>query len=196
MPTVTTCLGLSAIGVSGVIVSATIAVRGVSAREGSLFRRVNGAPDRWFLFVYVPMQFGTYITTPVLATIAWTTGRHTGAIAVFAAGTCSWVLAKIVKRIAARDRPQHALQHDVSLRGPHEGGSGFPSGHAATSMALAIVLGTMLGGWWWALVLVLAAVTAFGRMYVGVHLPLDLVGGAGIGSAVAGLTLLMAGTLG
>lgn len=187
---------LVGVGIGVVLVSAMRAVRGVSPREEATFHRVNGAPDAWFPFVFVPMQFGTYVTTPALATVAWATGRHTGAIAIFASGTGAWLLAKVVKRIAARGRPQHALQHDVVLRGPHEGGTGFPSGHAATSMALAIVLSVVLGGWWWPPLLLLAVVTAFARMYVGVHLPLDLAGGAGIGTAVAGITLLVVGTLG
>ena len=33
------------------------------------------------------------------------------------------------------------------------------------------------------------ATTAFGRMYVGAHLPLDLVGGAGLGLIVAGCVI-------
>jgi membrane-associated phospholipid phosphatase len=32
------------------------------------------------------------------------------------------------------------------------------------------------------------ATTAFGRMYVGAHLPLDLVGGAGFGLVVSAIT--------
>jgi undecaprenyl-diphosphatase len=95
--------------------------------------------------------------------------------------------------VAARGRPPHALGGEVRLRGPKEGGSGFPSGHAATSTALAVVLGVALGGWWWPILIGLAALTWFGRMYVGVHLPLDIVGGVGIGLAVAGVTLSVAG---
>lgn len=180
----------------GVLVwSGAMALRGVTSREERLFRTVNGAHDAVFAPVFVAMQFGTYATTPILAVTIWLSGRREEAVAVFAAGSAAWVSAKVVKKIAERGRPQHALDDEVRLRGPNEGGSGFPSGHAATSTALALVLGSLLGGWWWLLVLVLMLLTWYGRVYVGVHLPLDVVGGAGIGLVVAGITSLVAGAI-
>jgi undecaprenyl-diphosphatase len=128
----------------------------------------------------------------VLAAVMWLPGRRAEAVVVLSAGTASWLLAKAVKEVAERGRPQHALEAQVALRGPKEGGSGFPSGHAATSTALAVVLGVALGGWWAPVLVALAVLTWIGRIYVGVHLPLDIVGGAGLGVAVAGLTTLIA----
>jgi undecaprenyl-diphosphatase len=190
MPSVPVCLALVTLGAAVVVVSAQIAVRGVTAGEETLFRRANGSPDGWFPFVFVPMQFGTYITTPAIAGFLWVSGRHPGAVAVLATGTLAWVGAKVVKRIAGRGRPAHALAGEVVLRGPAEGGTGYPSGHAATSTSLAVVLGVALGGWWWPVLIALVLVTGFGRMYVGVHLPWDIVGGVGVGLVVAGIVML------
>jgi membrane-associated phospholipid phosphatase len=183
---------LVVVGLIALIGSGASAVRGVSPGEARLFRAVNRSHDAAFVPIVVAMQFGTYITTPIVAVVLWSTGRRGEGVALFAAGTSSWLLAKLAKEIVRRGRPQHVLHDDVRLRGPKEGGSGFPSGHAATSTTLAVVLGTVLGGWWWALVLALMVLTWLGRMYVGVHLPLDVVGGAGIGLVVAGLTFLIA----
>lgn len=186
-----TSIVLVLIGAALVVGSGALAIRGVSPPEEAVFRAVNGLSDAWLLPIFVPMQFGTYITTPVLAVLVWLTGRRAEAVTLFAAGTASWLLAKVVKRVAERGRPQHALEAHVALRGPKEGGSGFPSGHAATSTALAVLLGIALGGWWVPVLVALAILTWVGRIYVGVHLPLDIVGGAGIGVAVAGLTVLI-----
>ncbi|MGH3018144.1 MAG: phosphatase PAP2 family protein [Gaiellaceae bacterium] len=68
--------------------------------------------------------------------------------------------------------------------------SAFPSGHAATSFAAAVVLALALPALAPAF-LVLAAAVSFSRLYVGVHFPLDTVGGADLGLAVATALLLL-----
>ena len=67
----------------------------------------------------------------------------------------------------------------------------FPSGHAATSFAAATILTAFaprLAPAW----LALALAIGFSRVYVGVHYPLDIVGGAVLGVATA--LLLLAAT--
>ena len=73
---------------------------------------------------------------------------------------------------------------------PHDGS--FPSGHAATSFAAATVL-TLYLPRWAPLWILLAVAIGFSRVYVGVHYPLDVVGGAVLGVLVAtSLRLLVA----
>jgi membrane-associated phospholipid phosphatase len=71
---------------------------------------------------------------------------------------------------------------------PHS--AAFPSGHAATAFACA----TVIGCWSPRLALpafVLAAAIAWSRVYVGVHWPLDVLGGAALGVVVGSLLVLL-----
>lgn len=90
------------------------------------------------------------------------------------------------------DRPPAVLGGAVHVIGPAHTGHGFPSGHATTAFFVAglIALGFTSRLVFAAAVLV-ALVAAASRSVVGVHWPLDLLGGAFGGwlAAVAGLAL-------
>jgi undecaprenyl-diphosphatase len=66
----------------------------------------------------------------------------------------------------------------------------FPSGHSATSFAGAVVLGQFAPRYR-AVFYGLATAIAVSRVYVGVHYPLDIVGGALLGAAVGVTSLRM-----
>jgi undecaprenyl-diphosphatase len=72
------------------------------------------------------------------------------------------------------------------------GSLGFPSGHAAVAAALTFVVWRHLGPRWGAAALGVALIVMLGRMYVGAHLPLDLVGGAALGAVTAGVANVVA----
>ena len=83
------------------------------------------------------------------------------------------------------DRPRPPLRYPLPktlVPVPHD--ASFPSGHAATSFAAATMLSFAFPALAPAL-LILAAAVAFSRVYVGVHYPLDIVGGAALGALVA-----------
>jgi membrane-associated phospholipid phosphatase len=133
------------------------------------------------------MQAGTFGTVPATAVVLGLLGRRRLAAEVAVGGTAAWLLAKAVKPLGGRARPEGVLE-DVTTREHIAGDLGWMSGHTAVSTVLATTISSAHP----ALTLPLAAVvgtTAFGRMYVGAHLPLDLVGGAGLGLMVGGAIL-------
>jgi undecaprenyl-diphosphatase len=129
------------------------------------------------------MQAGTFGTVPAVATVVFLTGRRQLAAKVLVGGTLAWVGAKAIKPYGGRARPAGVLP-DVIIREGIEGDLGWVSGHTAVATTMAGILADDLPR----LRPVLAAVvvaTAFGRMYVGAHLPYDTVGGAGLGMMIS-----------
>jgi len=102
------------------------------------------------------------------------------------AGWASYALRQVI----GRERPPHRFTEPPPLVHVPVSDS-FPSGHAATSFACAALL-----AWLTPLpkvpLFVLAALIAYSRVYVGVHYPLDVVGGAALGLAVATALRLLA----
>jgi undecaprenyl-diphosphatase len=83
------------------------------------------------------------------------------------------------------DRPRPFVRYPepkILVPRPHD--ASFPSGHAATSFAAATILSFAFPKAAPAF-LVLAAAVAYSRVYVGVHYPLDVLGGAALGALVA-----------
>jgi undecaprenyl-diphosphatase len=104
------------------------------------------------------------------------------AIAVLAADG----LAGLTKAAVREKRPS---EPNALITIPHS--HSFPSGHTATAVAGAVVLSTLVPRLT-PLFVVLAAAVAYSRVYVGVHYPLDLVGGAALGAITALLLLAVA----
>jgi membrane-associated phospholipid phosphatase len=164
----------------------------ISALETDAFRLVNDLPSVPFGVVWVPMQLGNFLVVPAAVLAALAFRRFRLAIGLALAGVGVYALAKVVKHFVLRGRPDTLLD-DVIIRGATPHGLGFVSGHIGVVTALALVAFPWLPRWGrWAVVA--AAVLVFlTRMYVGAHLPLDMIGGAGLGLAVGGLVRLLLG---
>jgi undecaprenyl-diphosphatase len=88
-----------------------------------------------------------------------------------------------LKSVFDRQRPSLRYHEPEPLVTVPASGS-FPSGHAATSFAAATMLSFAFPRLA-PLLFVLALAVGFSRVYVGVHYPLDIVGGAVLGTLVA-----------
>jgi undecaprenyl-diphosphatase len=164
----------------------------VSGAEAAVFRVLNGTTVLPFVVVWPLMQLGNFAAVPAAALVAAAFRRWRLAVELLVAGAGVYVLAKVVKRIVVRGRPDSLLT-DVIVRGTPARGLGFVSGHAAVVTALLVVAWPWLNRPARIVCAVLAAFVCLARVYVSAHLPLDVVGGAALGLAVAGVVRLVFG---
>jgi undecaprenyl-diphosphatase len=165
----------------------------VPALEADAFHLVNGLPSLPFRVVWVPMQLGNFLVVPASVVAALAVRRWRLATGLAVAGGAAYVLAKVVKHYIPRGRP-NALLDGVVIRGSEAGGIGYVSGHIATATALVLVAWPWLPRWGRWAAAAAAAVVFLSRVYVGAHLPLDMIGGAALGLAVGGCVRILLGS--
>ncbi|TCL82163.1 MULTISPECIES: phosphatase PAP2 family protein [unclassified Rathayibacter] len=87
----------------------------------------------------------------------------------------------VIKRVVRRPRP---LGEGVEVRGTAPSKLSFPSSHASSTTAAAIVFAVMLPALWPLAVLVVL-VMLLSRLVLGMHFPTDVLAGAALGTLAA-----------
>jgi membrane-associated phospholipid phosphatase len=170
--------------VGGLAVAAALSVfrlDNISTVERTVSHGINHLSDGLNGPLEVVMLLGTFLAVPIVAAIALAFRRVR-----LASGLLAYGVAKIAKQSIRAGRPLDVFgSGEVIVRGAAQMGLGYPSGHSAVSAALAFGLLPYLPAryrWW---ILIVPLIVGFARVYVGAHLPLDIVGGWAIGIACA-----------
>lgn len=115
--------------------------------------------------------------------------REAGMQAAFALAS-SHAVVQLLKRTVSRARPRMPEGFAALVQPPDR--FSFPSGHAASSLSVALALAAVLPGAAAGALVALAIVVGLSRCYLGVHYPGDVLAGwvlAMLGLAAAGLLL-------
>jgi membrane-associated phospholipid phosphatase len=179
----------------GVLLLSAIPVHAdsLSDTEKSVFQAVNDLPSTIYpVPAWIFMQLGNFLVVPITALVALIARRFRMAATLAVAGLSTYVLAKVVKHFVERGRPSRFVP-DLHIRGAPSGGLGYVSGHVAVICALTVAAWPYLGRRARIALVALAGIVGLLRMYVGAHLALDIVGGAGLGVACGGLARLLFG---
>jgi undecaprenyl-diphosphatase len=137
------------------------------------------------------------ILVVVVLAVVYVVARNRSVLPVAAgavAASLAWGLAYAAKTIADRPRPYEVMA-GVVLRQQPAHGTSFPSSHTAVTLAVAIALVPFLARPFAAVGIGYAVLVGWSRVYLGVHYPLDVLAGAGIGMAAGGVIVLAAGTI-
>jgi undecaprenyl-diphosphatase len=156
----------------------------VGSAERVVFHAVNGLPGWLYRPMLVAQYLGVLAMPLVVAVGALAFRRWRLAAALVLVVPLKLAAEKVVKQLVQRERPGTTVP-DALLRGVHPGGLSFVSGHAIITLAIAGLLALVLPRRWAIVAFVLAALNAVARVYLGAHNPLDVVGGAAVGLAIA-----------
>ena len=147
----------------------------------AIYRMDYFHPSYWF----VVTQLGSIFALIIATVIAWIARKTKIALMLAGSGLISYCVCWVVKEIIARPRPYVLLpsiqSHDWSAVG-----YGYPSAHAAVTASIVFVLYPLVKKPYRPLLLIPLVMVALSRIFLGVHTPLDVIGGAAVGAGVVG----------
>jgi len=149
-----------------------------------LFVNLRSYHNKWLdIVMWLTTQMGSMLAAFVLAGVFfWTNHQRLAAEVIFGIFTL-WMFVEITKALTDRARPFVTLAGSRVV-GWRTLGRSFPSGHTSQMFFLATLLNLHFRPEmrWTAVLYAVAVLVGFTRIYVGVHYPRDVLGGAVLGS--------------
>jgi len=129
-------------------------------------------------------QIGNGIFAMVIAVILFLGVNHMLAYELILGTLTLWLVVELIKVIIHRTRPYIKLK-GIRIVGSRAGGQSFPSGHTSQSFFMATLLlhYYQFGFFVWVVLYAIALLVGITRIYVGMHYPRDVLGGAILGIA-------------
>lgn len=153
------------------------------------FRAINGLAKRWLWMDYVGIFCAVYLIWFMAAAalvffwhLPTQINRLRYLFTLLAAAVGSYALSALFGFFAGRARPFVGLNDIHQLITTTFFHKSFPSSHATVAFALAFTV-FLFNKQWGAVMLGAAVLVALGRVYVGVHYPIDVIAGAVLGIA-------------
>lgn len=164
---------------------AAMATRGVGQWERDLLTGIYGSSDDWRGLALIVTQLGSSWFWLCLVALLFIIRRQPGwGLRMFRNGVIAYIAVLILKFLVARPRPE-LLLHEVVSREVITVGLGFPSAHVTIATVMSLTLAPYLNGALrWLVPLVWISLVGWSRLYLGVHAPLDVVGGLVLGLCI------------
>lgn len=156
----------------------------VAGFEPGLFRAINNWPDGLKLLFLPITEFGSLYAAVAVMALAWLTKKSELAVRLFIYSGVTYVLTVWLKALVDRPRPIELLPNIHDREPVVLNSLGFPSGHTATVTVLALLVWPALPKPWRWIVPIWIIGVGLSRIYLGVHMPLDIIGGFAVGVCV------------
>jgi len=149
-----------------------------------MYFNMRGRRPRWLDWLMLGLtQLGNFIFASVVALILYFSGNHLLAYELILGGLTLSLVVQLMKVLIHRTRPYIKLEN-IRIVGSREKGRSFPSGHTCQAFFMATLLLQYyhVPVFVWFALYALAAVVGVTRIYVGMHYPRDVLGGAILGT--------------
>ncbi|MFO0882317.1 MAG: flippase-like domain-containing protein [Candidatus Saccharimonadales bacterium] len=165
----------------------------IEGPELTIFRALNNLPQFIGIIFILITLFGAIGTAWLISIVLLMRRRYAFAIQLWLAAMLAWWGAKFLKMLGTRPRPYDILQN-VNVLDIKDTAMGYPSGHMAVATAAALVIGQRLSPKGRRILYIFVGLIGVSRIVLGMHGPLDIVGGFAVGLVAGSIINLILGT--